>query len=286
MLIGGRVRSAPRSSPRGGRWCRPAVRISRSCRCIAVEVALHEQHAAQQQRGVDGRQLHPAAVALAGLQVQEVVEEAVVAGVVILAAPLRRVGEETQRGQYARDRLLARDVAALARRCRRRSGRSRRRRCWRTACRATARGPAPGRCRGLLVSQKKSKVRRSRSSSWAATGCRASLAASGAAGGAGMAAHAARQAEGKAGTQRQRRRRLSRSERKHGTCGEGLRGTIMVAMGQRRAASSLHRISLHGNGSRKASCAGIMPTQLSMTWATPSTNRRRSASGSWSTSGW
>ena len=64
-------------------------------------------------RGIDGRQL-AVLEPLAGLHVQEVIEEA--AGDPVMPArlgALRRVGEEPQRRQHALPRLLARDVATL-----------------------------------------------------------------------------------------------------------------------------------------------------------------------------
>ena len=80
-------------------------------RRVTVVVALREQHAAEQQGGVDAGQLHAPPVAQAGLHVEEVVVETAVAGGVVLAGVLRRVGEEAQRDQGAMDRLLATDPA-------------------------------------------------------------------------------------------------------------------------------------------------------------------------------
>jgi len=80
---------------------------------VLVEVRLGEQHAAEQQRGVDRRKLDPVRIARAGLEVEEVVVEAVIARHAFGARALRRAFEETERRQRAVDGLLARDVAAL-----------------------------------------------------------------------------------------------------------------------------------------------------------------------------
>ncbi len=81
-------------------------------RVVAVEVALAEERAGEEERGVDGRQLDRLE-ARAGLHVEEVVEETLVAGPAPCLRPGRRRGEEAQRGEHPRPRLLARHVAAL-----------------------------------------------------------------------------------------------------------------------------------------------------------------------------
>jgi hypothetical protein len=79
---------------------------------VAIEVHLRRQHAAEQQRRIDRRQLGRAE-ALPVLHVQEVVEETTVAGHPGFVGTLRRVGEEAQRAQRAQPRLAARHEAAL-----------------------------------------------------------------------------------------------------------------------------------------------------------------------------
>ena len=71
-------------------------RISASSGLASVEIFGGEQHAAEQQGGVDRRQfggLEP----VARFHVDEVVEEALVAGDAGGRGPLRRIGEEAQR---------------------------------------------------------------------------------------------------------------------------------------------------------------------------------------------
>ena len=77
-----------------------------------VEILAREEHAAHQQRRVDRGQLY-APEALAGFLVEEMVEEALVAGHAGLARALRGLPEKAERGQRALGRLGARDVAAL-----------------------------------------------------------------------------------------------------------------------------------------------------------------------------
>ena len=79
---------------------------------VAVEVHLRGQHAAEQQRRVDRRQLGRAE-ALPVLHVQEVIVEPAIAGHPVLVGSLRGVREEAQRAQRAQPRLAARDEAAL-----------------------------------------------------------------------------------------------------------------------------------------------------------------------------
>ena len=90
----------------GGRACAPAPvdaarrsrRRGRGSRASLgpVEIALGEQHAAEQQRRVDRRQLGRLE-ARAALHVEEVVEEALVAGHARRRVALRRIGQEAQR---------------------------------------------------------------------------------------------------------------------------------------------------------------------------------------------
>ena len=77
---------------------------------VAIIPALREQHAAQQQRGIHGRQLAPGEAQPLG-HAQELVENALIAAEARLARALRRVGEELQRGQRAGARLFAGDPA-------------------------------------------------------------------------------------------------------------------------------------------------------------------------------
>ncbi len=72
-----------------------------------------EEHAAEQQRGVDRRQLDPVRVARAGLEIEEVIEEPVIAGHAFDTSALRRAFEEAQRRERALHGLIARHVAAL-----------------------------------------------------------------------------------------------------------------------------------------------------------------------------
>jgi hypothetical protein len=81
-------------------------------RIVAVEVRLAKQHAGDQPGGVDGGQLD-VAVARAGRHVDEVVEEAAVAGHSDGIRSLRRVAQEPQRDQHPLDRLGAADPAVL-----------------------------------------------------------------------------------------------------------------------------------------------------------------------------
>jgi hypothetical protein len=78
---------------------------------LAVEEALRMQRAHQQQRGVDGGQL-AAPEAQPRLHVEEVIEEALVAGHAGPARALRQAGEEAQRRERALAGLLTGDVAA------------------------------------------------------------------------------------------------------------------------------------------------------------------------------
>ena len=82
-------------------------------RVVAVVVRLREQHAHHQQRGIDRGQFDPAVVAPAFLHVQEVVVEALVAGLAGALRAHRHVAEEFQGGQGAVDRLVAADPAVL-----------------------------------------------------------------------------------------------------------------------------------------------------------------------------
>ena len=78
----------------------------------AVEVLAREEDAAHQQRRVDGGQFD-APEALAGFLIEEVVEEALVAGHAGLARALRGLPEKAERRERALGCLGARDVAAL-----------------------------------------------------------------------------------------------------------------------------------------------------------------------------
>lgn len=82
-------------------------------RIVAVVVRLREQHAHHQQRGIHRGQFDPAVVATAFLHVQEVVVEALVAGLAGTLRAHRHVAEEFQGGQGAVDRLVAADPAVL-----------------------------------------------------------------------------------------------------------------------------------------------------------------------------
>ena len=84
----------------------------RLVRVGAVEPRLAMQHAGEEQRGVDGRQL-AGTEAGAGLRVEEMVEEALVAGHARRCAALGRVVEEADRRQHAGPRLLPGDEAPL-----------------------------------------------------------------------------------------------------------------------------------------------------------------------------
>ena len=79
---------------------------------VAVEPARGEQHAGDQQSGVDRRQLGPAET-VTGLHVEEMVEEALVAGDARRLRPLRGVVEEADGGQGALARLGPADPAPL-----------------------------------------------------------------------------------------------------------------------------------------------------------------------------
>src|SRR5262249_45589217 len=79
---------------------------------LAVEERLRVQRPAQQQRGVDGRQLAIAGTQ-AGVHLEEVIEEPAVTGHALGARALRQIAQEAQRQQRARARLLARHIAAL-----------------------------------------------------------------------------------------------------------------------------------------------------------------------------
>ena len=81
-------------------------------RMVAVEVGLAEQHAGEQQRRVDRRQL-ASSVTLAVPHVEEVIEEAPVAAHAARRGALRSVMQELQRREHPRSRLLAADKAAL-----------------------------------------------------------------------------------------------------------------------------------------------------------------------------
>ena len=81
-------------------------------RMRAVEVRLAEEHAREQQCGVDRRQL-AVVVARAGAHVEEMVEEALVSGHAVRACALWRVPQEAQRGQHALAGVGPCDVAAL-----------------------------------------------------------------------------------------------------------------------------------------------------------------------------
>ena len=79
---------------------------------IGIEVGLRVQHAADQEGRVDRRQL-AAVGAMAGLHVEEMVEESLVARHADALRPLRRMTEEADGRERARARLLAGDEAAV-----------------------------------------------------------------------------------------------------------------------------------------------------------------------------
>ncbi len=79
---------------------------------VAIEVRLRGQHAAEQQRGIDGRQLGRAE-ALTVVHVQEVIVEAAIAAHAGLCGTHRRVREKAQRAQRPQPCLAARHEAPL-----------------------------------------------------------------------------------------------------------------------------------------------------------------------------
>ena len=79
----------------------------------AVEVGLAEEHAGQEQRGVDGGKLDARPRADARGHVEEMVEEPLVAGAALGLGALGRFVEEAQRGQDPRRGLGAGDVPPL-----------------------------------------------------------------------------------------------------------------------------------------------------------------------------
>ena len=84
----------------------------RFLRLRAVEIGLAEKRTRQEQRSVDGREL-AVVEALARLHVEEVIEEALVAGRATAVGTLRRAAEEAERRKHPLPRRLARDITAL-----------------------------------------------------------------------------------------------------------------------------------------------------------------------------
>src|SRR4030088_739890 len=78
----------------------------------AREIRLAEKNAAQQQRGIYGRELH-LLEAIASLHVEEVIEKSLVARDVRGLRTLRRVVHEAQRVESALRRVSSRDVPPL-----------------------------------------------------------------------------------------------------------------------------------------------------------------------------
>ncbi len=123
----------------------PARRISRSAGIVAVVILAGEQDAHQQDRRVDARQLD-VPMPEARLHVEEVVEEALVAGgarrLAVPAARSRRSAASSASGRALPPACTSR----ARRRSRRREARSRPRRCCRRT--ASASGPEPARSSG------------------------------------------------------------------------------------------------------------------------------------------
>ena len=106
----GRARGEPRPVDRGVDPIREQADAA-FVGMLAVEPFAREQHAAEQQRGVDRRQFSIAET-LPGLHVEEVVEEALMAADAARGGALAGVGEEFQRGERPRTCLRPRDPAA------------------------------------------------------------------------------------------------------------------------------------------------------------------------------